>query len=77
MRQTGPQSLLAPILVPIAVLFTICGAALACSEYWPIYWVRRHRISGAKIGHKGSRTDSPGKPTPSRNPESSGGDPDA
>ncbi|KKZ64936.1 hypothetical protein EMCG_09170 [[Emmonsia] crescens] len=53
--------LLALVLVPIVVLFTILATALACSEYWSLYRERRRLFrSRNSNGHtRRNRSDAP------------------
>ncbi|OAX82118.1 hypothetical protein ACJ72_03532 [Emergomyces africanus] len=43
--------LLALVLVPIVVLFTILATALACSEYWSLYRERQRLLRSGESGH--------------------------
>ncbi|OJD16023.1 hypothetical protein AJ78_03776 [Emergomyces pasteurianus Ep9510] len=52
--------LLALVLLPIVVLFTILATALACSEYWSLYRERQRLLRSGESGHtRRARSDVP------------------
>jgi hypothetical protein len=68
--------IIALVLVPIALLFSILFIALACSEYWSLHKGQASRLCCRRRAHKRSRSDPSWGSSSTKRSESSEGDTD-